>query len=149
MEEEIFVVRDLQTALMGRPAIEAIQLVSRVNTVHDSRQKVLKKYDHLFRGLGTMDGEYHMKLREGATPFAQTTPRRVALPLLPKVKAELECMEQLEVISRVEEPTEWCAAMVVVPKPDRKVRICVDLTKLNESVQRERHILPLVEQSLA
>ena len=39
-------------------------------------------------------------------------------------------MEQLDVISRVEEPTDWCAAMVVVPKPDGKVQMCVDLTKL-------------------
>ena len=30
-----------------------------------------------------------------------------------------------------------------------KVQICVDITKLNESVQRERHILPSVEQSLS
>ena len=39
--------------------------------------------------------------------------------------------------------------MVVVPKWNGKVRICVDLTKLNESVKRERHILPSVEQTLA
>ena len=57
-------------------------------------------------------------------------------------------MEQQGVISRVDDPTEWCAPMVVVPKADGKVRICVDLTKLNESVQRERHILPSVEQTL-
>ena len=30
-----------------------------------------------------------------------------------------------------------------------KVRISVDLTKLNESVRQERHILPSVEQTLA
>ena len=58
-------------------------------------------------------------------------------------------MEQLGVISRVEEPTPWCAGMVVVPKGDGRVRICVDLTKLNQAVCRERHILPSVEQSLA
>ena len=39
--------------------------------------------------------------------------------------------------------------MVVVPKPDGKVRICVDLTKLNENVCRERHILPSVDYTLA
>ena len=39
--------------------------------------------------------------------------------------------------------------MVVVPKQNGKVRICVDLTKLNASVRRERHILPSVEQTLA
>ena len=76
-------------------------------------------------------------------------PRRVAVPLLPKVKAELERLENQGVTFKVNEPTEWCAPMVVVPKPNGAVRICVDLTKLNESVCRERHILPSVEQILA
>ena len=57
-------------------------------------------------------------------------------------------MEKLGVITRVEEPTDWCAGMVVVPKDD-KVRICVDLTRLNESVRRERHLTPAVDQILA
>ena len=34
-------------------------------------------------------------------------------------------------------------------KSDGKVRACIDLTKLNENVQREHHILPSVEQILA
>jgi len=58
-------------------------------------------------------------------------------------------MESIGVISRVSQPTDWCAGMVVVPKPDGRVRICVDLIKLNQSVRRERHILPSVEQTLA
>ena len=62
---------------------------------------------------------------------------------------EIERMEQLGVIVRVSEPTEWCAGMVVVPKVNNKVRICVDLTQLNESVCQERHPLPAVEQTLA
>ena len=66
-----------------------------------------------------------------------------------KVKSELQHMESMGVISPVQEPTEWCAGMVVVPKPGDKVRICVDLTKLNESVRREHHPLPAVEQTLA
>ena len=58
-------------------------------------------------------------------------------------------MEQLGVIQKVDTPTEWCAGMVVVPKGNNKVCICVDLTKLNKSMCRERHILPSVEQILA
>ena len=38
--------------------------------------------------------------------------------------------------------------MMVVPKPNGMVRICVDLIKLNQSVCRERHILPSIEQLL-
>ena len=45
-------------------------------------------------------------------------------------------MEQLGVISRVSEPTEWCAGMVVVPKPNNTVRICVvRLTSTRVSVE--------------
>ena len=74
------------------------------------------------------------------------------------VNRELQRMEDLQVIRRVDTPTDWCAGMVVVAKPrvvastvegeekeTHKVRICVDLTKLNESVMREKHDLPSVD----
>ena len=37
----------------------------------------------------------------------------------------------------------------MVPKANDKIRICVDMTKLNESICRERHVLPAVDQVLA
>ena len=57
-------------------------------------------------------------------------------------------MEALRVISKIEEPTEWCSP-IVVPKPNGKIWICVDLTKINTSVCREHYILPSVKQTLA
>ena len=108
-----------------------------------------QRFLNLFTGLGRLEGNYHICLKEGARPFSLSTPRRVAIPLLPKVKEELTRMEALGVIERVEQPTEWCAGLVVVPKPNGKVCICVDLSKLNESVCWERHPLTAVEQTLA
>ena len=58
-------------------------------------------------------------------------------------------MESLGVISRVDQPTQWCAGMVVVPKKSGSVRICVDFRRLNESVLRETHPLPKVDNTLA
>ena len=58
-------------------------------------------------------------------------------------------MEQMQIISKVDEPTEWCAGMVVVLKANGKVRICVNLTNLNESILREFHPLPSVDHTLA
>ena len=55
----------------------------------------------------------------------------------------------MQIISKVDEPTEWCAGMVVVPKDNGKVRICVDLTNLSESILREFHPLPSVDHTLA
>ena len=52
-------------------------------------------------------------------------------------------------ISPVHEPTQWCAPMVVVPKPSGDVRICVDMTKLNGNILREVYLLPSVDYTLA
>ena len=64
---------------------------------------------------------------------------------LQETKAEIERVLENGVISPVDEPTEWCAPMVVTPKDNNKVRVCVDLTKLNNFVQREIHPLPSVD----
>ena len=147
-KQEIYVVKDLHKPLLGQPAIEALGLIARVGEIQ-REQNPEQLFPGLFTGLGKLQGEYTIKLRYGAKPFSLTTPRRFAIPLIPAVKTELERMEAMEVISRVEEPTEWCAGMVVVPKPKGKVRICVDLTQLNPSVCQECHPLPVVEQTLA
>ena len=52
------------------------------------------------------------------------------------------------VISIVDQPTDWCAPMVVIPKSNGEVRVCVDLSKLNEYVKRENHPLPAVDTTL-
>ncbi|KAL5517029.1 hypothetical protein EMCRGX_G002494 [Ephydatia muelleri] len=147
--EEVYVVPGLHTPLLGRPAIESLGLITRVASIGLTGDQIPLQYPNLFKGLGKLKGEYTIRLREGACPFALMTPRRVAIPLLLRVKAELERMVQLGVISPVEEPTEWCAGMVVAQKANGSVRICVDLSRLNESVCRERHPLPVVEQVLA
>ena len=133
-QQEIYVIRGLRKALLGRPAIEALQVVQQVQPVQASN--IVKNFPELFQGLGRLKDNYKIQLLSEAKPFALTTPRRIAIPLLPKVKAELERMEKLGVISKITTPTEWCAGMVVVPKPNGTVRICVDLTKLNQSVRR-------------
>ena len=146
-KQNVYVVQQLNRALLGLPAIEALQVVSFIEPVQAS--EVFTLFPKLFTGLGKLKDNYQIKLRSDAKPYTLQVPRRVALPLLPKVEAELQRMEALGVISKIEEPTEWCSPMVVVPKQNGTVRICVDLTKLNESVQRERLLLPSVEQTLA
>ena len=145
----MYVDQNLQTPLLGKPAITALGLAVRVDSVAREDVEPKKTFPNIFRGLGKLKTAYHIHLNEGAKPFALTTPRRVAIPLLPKVQAELKRMESLGVIVPVEEPTEWCSGIVVVPKPNEQVRICVDLTRLNESVKRERHPLLAVDQTLA
>jgi len=99
----------------------------------------------VLKGLAKLNDSYKIKLKDDATPFALIARRQVPIPLLPKEKEELLRMENVGVITRIDEPTNWCVDMVVVPKQKGNVRICVDL-KMNESVCRKRLILPSVEK---
>jgi hypothetical protein len=54
-------------------------------------------------------------------------------------------MEKLGFILRIDEPTEWCTGMVVVPKSSGQVRICIDFTKLNMSDKRENFAIVYVQ----
>ena len=58
------------------------------------------------------------------------------LPLHPNVTKELDRMEKSGVISKVTDPTPWCAGMVVVPKKSGNVRICVDLATQPKHAKR-------------
>ena len=147
-ELNCYVVANLSRSLLGCPAIEHLNLLARVHTV-EGTQSIVEKFPRLFNGLGKLPGQYTIKLSEGASPHSLNVPHRVAVPLMGAVKDELKWMEQLGVIARVHEPTEWCSAMVVVPKANGQVQICVDLTKLNQSVRRVRYQSPAVEQILA
>lgn len=53
------------------------------------------------------------------------------------------------VIVKVDSPTEWCTPMVVTPEANGKVRVCVDLTALNQFVEKENYPLPSVDTTLA
>ena len=146
--QEIYVLRGLQRPLLGQPAIDALDVVRRIHeatTSFDAR----REFPKLFSGLGLFAGEHTIRLKDGAIPFALSTPRRVPHPLRAAVKEELDRMVEADVIFKVEGPTEWCAGMVVRPKPNGRVRVCVHLIRLNDVVRRERFILPSVEHTLA
>lgn len=38
--------------------------------------------------------------------------------------------------------------LVVVPKPDGDTRVCVDIRRANEAIERERHPIPTIEEVL-
>ena len=102
--EDIYVIQKLRTPLLGHPAIEKLGLLSRVNNIEEKSSTVMSEFPKLFKGLGSLEGEYRIELKPNATPFALSTPRRVAIPLMWKVKKELD---KMGIIIRVNQPTDW------------------------------------------
>ena len=104
VQQDVYVVNKLLKPLLGQPAIKALKLLVRIGSVENTVSKnPIQRFLQLFQGLGIMQGEYTIQLKEGAVPFTLATPRRVRIPLMQSVKSELENMGKLGVISRIEE----------------------------------------------
>ena len=119
----IFVADKVWTPLLGRYTIEALDLIHRVEAISTIPVDICTQYPNLFTGLSCMSEPYEIRIKHDATPYAITSPRRVPLPLLPKVKDELERLQHFNFTEKVNTPTEWCAPMVVVQKKDRRYQI--------------------------
>lgn len=106
LSQEMFVVTGAWLALLGCPAIVGLRIVQKVNAVE--AEEVKEKFPNLFKGLGKLDDpDYLIKLKPDTKPHAISTPWRVPVPLLSKVNEELSRMEQMQLISKVDEPAEW------------------------------------------
>ena len=94
-----FYMLEQATPLLCKETSVALGIVAFISSVDD--------YPELFSGLGEMPVPYTITLREDAKPYAVSAPCRVPLPLMDKVKEELNRLESLEVIKRVTEPSDW------------------------------------------
>ncbi len=74
VEQEIFVVENLHKQLLGRPAIAALEPAVRVGAIAENNESPIHQFTQLFTGLGRLQGEYSIKLREDAKPFALSVP---------------------------------------------------------------------------
>ena len=65
-------------------------------------------------------------------------------------KNEIDLLVSQGIIAPVTELIEWCAPIVVTPKKNSdRIRMCVDLSKLNRFVRRERYPITTPAQAVA
>jgi len=70
--QQIFVIKDLKSNLLGLPAITALNLAPRLDHTHTSL--VEDSFPTVFNGLGNLGEPYTIKLKDDAVPYALFTP---------------------------------------------------------------------------
>ena len=127
VEATVHVVQGAHGSLLSYKTALALGVVDiKINAVTDVKQ-VAEKYPELFDGIGTLKN-YEVKLHidESVPPVAQR-PRKIPFHLRVKVAAELEKLENEGIIEKVDGPTPWISPLVVTPKKNGEIRLCVDM----------------------
>lgn len=119
-----------------------------VETTPLTKESVLEEYADVFGDdLGRMEGKVHLETDPSVVPTVNP-PRRVPLAIKDKLKTEIDRLTKREVISPVEEPTDWVSSMISVLKPNGTMRLCIDPKNLNCALKRSHYPLPTIEELL-
>ena len=118
-------------------------------TTEGTSVDIVKNFPDVFSGVGKLK-DYQLKLHvnKDMKPVAQPV-RRLPFGLREKVDKKPDELLKEDIIEEVHSsPTEWVSLFVVVPKLDGYIRICVDMRRANEAIERERHPIPTIKEVL-
>lgn len=123
------------------------QSVHATQAVHDfaTKEQIIKKYPEVFKeSVGKLSHEYKIRIDTTVIPV-QHAPRRVPAALRSRLLDELQQLEEQGIIAKVTQPTDWVSSLLVVPKKDHKICICIDPRDLNKAIKREHYQIPTIE----
>ena len=114
---------------------DSIQLNVKTHKLPITKEYILKEYNDVFKGVGTLPGgSYHIRLKEQYRPV-QHPPRSVPIAMQTTYKTELERLTKEGIITEVKEHTEWINSIVPVMKPNGSLRLCLDPKDLNKAIE--------------
>ena len=146
IEADFYVINGEGPALLGKQtAMDLGVLKIEINAVQDDK---LKRHAECFNGIGKLS-DYELKLHidDSVEPVAQRM-YRIPFSLQERVTKKLDELESLDIIEKVNTPMSWVSPVLVVPKPNGDIRLCVDMRQANKAIVREQHPIPTVDEIL-
>ena len=96
-------------------------------------QNLLTKHKRVFEGTGKLQNrQVELIVDRSVKPVVQRQ-RRIPFHLRAKVDGELNCLEAEDIIEKIPDTdeTSWISPVVIVPKKEDKIRLCVDMRAAN------------------
>ena len=109
-------------------------------------EKVLENYNDVFSDLPDRTIAAVHTIDTGDAQPIRSHPYKVPQAILDSYNAEVDKMLEMKIIRPSVSP--WASGVVIVPKPDRTIRFCVDYRKLNAVSKMDAYPLPRVDEML-
>ena len=96
----------------------------------------MHKHSKVFQGVGKLNNrQIELLADKSVKPVAQPR-RKIPFYLRAKVDSELNLLQHKDIIEKVpdDEETDWISLVVIVPKQDEQIRLCVDIRAVNTAI---------------
>eukprot|EP00112_Aurelia_sp_Birch-Aquarium-sp1_P025750 Seg874.6 transcript_id=Seg874.6/GoldUCD/mRNA.D3Y31 product="putative protein K02A2.6" protein_id=Seg874.6/GoldUCD/D3Y31 len=146
----LFIIVDIEaTPILGLTTCSHLNLINRIMHVDKNMHEIMtQQFPDCFDEIGKLLGVQHITIDPTVPPVVHP-PRKLPIALKEKLHTELKRMVKMGIIKPVHEPTDWVNSLVVVEKPNGKLRICLDPKDLNKAIKRHHFHLPTTEEILA
>ena len=109
-------------------------------------RELLHEYSDVFSGKPNLTRVATHKIDTGDSLPIRSSPYKIPQKLEEEVNKEIEKMLEMGIIRPSTSP--WAAPVVIVPKPDGTIRLCVDYRKLNSVTKMDAYPIPSMEKMI-
>lgn len=141
IQDRFFVVENGKNSLMGNVLAKKLGIL-KINV----DISMVEEKNEVFPALKGFD--VSVKIDPEVTPVFQPY-RRIPLELEKKVSGRIQELIQKDIVEKVEGYSKWASPLVVVPKGQEDIRLCVDLRRANKAVLVESFPFPNIEEMMA
>ena len=136
---------------MGTTSVD-LQVIPEIHSLHSSKAgQLFEKYPQVFKGIGKLkDTQIELHIDPNVQLVIQPH-RRISFHFRQQIEAELQRLENLDIIEHVDGPTDCVLLIVVASKPKSKskeIRICVDMRLQNLAIKYTCHIIPTIDDTI-
>ena len=153
---KIYVVKGKWGSLLGKTSAEALDVLSVApspstpenianiqtnNNMPESTKAIVNEHSSILSGTGQLKN-FQLKLHiDPSIPPVQQPIHRIPYHTKQKVPGKINRLLSLDIIKG---PTTWLNPVVTAPKPNGKIRLCLDMRQANRAVIGERYIIPKI-----
>ncbi|KAF0723562.1 Uncharacterized protein FWK35_00028038 [Aphis craccivora] len=119
--------------ILGLESCVKYDLIKRVDMIGSGKELFIKNNFDVFTGLGKFPELYEIQLKDNAEP--QPAPYR----RVPYTVVDRYCV-------LCDKPTDWLNNIVIIEKPDKSLRLCLDPQHLNKNIVEENYPIPTLDE---
>lgn len=162
--EKLYVVSNNFSPVVGRVWIRRLQITlahsessrtlsNEIKLVQSDPEQLIQRMEHKFgkifeQSVGSLpQHKGSLQLRPNAKP-SYVKPRTLPFALRKTVETDLLKLADEGILTKIDH-SDWASPLVVVPKPDGSLRLCVDYkTTVNPQLRDSHHPIPRIDETL-